>query len=247
MPFVITARQSGSGASTGSPFTTSSATPTANSLLLLGDGAQNDSNTATQSHATPTGGGWTYTQIGSSPTQVNWASENIYATTGALWQAAIGSSPSDHTITLDALPDTNNAIYRPIACDITGHNPAAPIKQYAQSAVDTNPSGGGGVNAGGSITLSAAPSAGNLIIVYFFVCDDGGGPMVAPTMGVGKTFTLINQYISSSCQASLWYRITDGSESTTITSSSLGTVVGNYYVGAVEIAALPAVTAWLTA
>lgn len=185
MPFVITARQSGGGGSTGSPFTTSSDTPTANSLLLLGDGAQNDNTVTAQSHATPTGGGWTYTQIGSSPAQVNWAGENVYATTGALWQAAIGSSPSAHTITLDALPDTTNAIYRPIACDITGYNPAAPIKQYAQNAVDTNP-GGGGTNASGSITLGATPSNGNLIIVYFFVCDDNGGPLTAPTMGAGK-------------------------------------------------------------
>lgn len=246
MPFVITARQSGGGASTGSPFTTSSDTPTANSLLLLGDGAQNDSTNTAQSHATPTGGGLTYTQIGSSPAQVNWAGENVYATTGALWQAAIGSSPSAHTITLDALPDTTNAIYRPIACDITGYNPAAPIKQYAQNVVDTNP-GGGGTNASGSITLGATPSNGNLIIVYFFVCDDNGGPLTAPTMGAGKTFTQINQSASAGVQATMWYRVADGSESTTITSSSLGTAVGNYYVGAVEIAALPAVTAWLTA
>ena len=79
------------------------------------------------------------------------------------------------------------------------------------------------------------------------MCDDNGGPLTAPTMGVGKTFTQINQSASAEVQATMWYRVADGSESTTITSSNLGTEVGNYYVGAVEIAALPAVTAWLTA
>lgn len=250
MAFSINACQSGTGAATTSPYVTSSATPSADSLLILGDGAQNNNHSTAQSHATPTGGGWTYTQIGSTPSQAYWAGQNVYATTGALWQAPVDSSPSAHTITVDAFSGTNSATYRPLACSITGHNTSSPITQYAQSAVDTQPGGGAGTNASGTIALGSTPKAGNLIVVYFFVCDDGGGPISSPTMGSGKTFTQLTQNSGGNCQSYMGYRVADGGEDTTITSSSLGTLVGNYYSAAIEIEADPGmsiISAWLTA
>lgn len=250
MALIVTARHAGVSVGTSSLYVASSAKPSANSLLLVFDGAQGVNTIVSQVHATPTGGGWTYTQLGTSPTQANWAGDPQYPSTGAIWQASVGASPAAHTITVDAFTGTETAIYAPIACDVTDYKPSGTIVQYAQKAADTQPGGGAGnSSASGTVTLDATPTAGNVVIVYFFVAADSLGGISSPTMGSGKTFTSLTQQGSGTVQSGLWYRLADGSESTTITSADLGQLVGNYYAAAIEIAAIPNYTKamWFTA
>lgn len=241
MAFTVTARQSGTnGATSANNLVTGSATPTANSLFLVAYGGEVDAfgTVNLPEMNAPTGGSLTYTLVdrdGDATTAgYLWGTSNGFWTGGALYRAAIGGSPSAFTVTVDA--DATANVYHSVVClDITGHNAASPIVQNKHAGARVNPESD---TASGSITLTSTPTAGNLIVLTISAGADGGGVPATPTAGAGKTFTaLSNNQTGGSCTTTVWYRVADGAESTTITSTDLGTQVGNWVMVAAEIAA----------
>jgi hypothetical protein len=233
--FTVTARHSaGSGLTSSQTLASSSATETADSLLLVGMVAENDAHSTNQGWQTPTGGSLTYTQVAESADAAWGAADSTFSLSAAMYRAPISSSPSAHTITVDAFSGTQAAWYDVRACDITGHNAAAPAVQSKANSADINPASS---SASGTVTLDAVPTAGNLIVVYFGCGADADGAPASPTAGGGKTFTAVSTSATAFPVAGLWYRVADGTESATITCSDLGTTVGNYGAIAVEIAA----------
>ena len=93
MAFTVTARHNANAGTTAAQTHSPSATtPTADSLLLLGFGAESAGSTVTPAIQTPTGGGLTYTLVakaGESPT-INWDSLPDYRIAGAMFRAPVG-------------------------------------------------------------------------------------------------------------------------------------------------------------
>lgn len=242
MAFTVTARQSGTnGGTSAANLTTSSATPTANSLFIVGFGIQVDDH-GTQTLpviATPTGGGYTYTLIDKDGdvTPYLWGSSDGFWCGGAMFRAAVGGSPSAHTVVVDGTATGGSGLgfHAAVCLDITGHNASSPIVQQAHNGARINPEA---TNATGTVTLGSAPTAGNLIVVMFTAGPDSSGGTTAPTAGAGKTFTALSNNQTTAFQTTgAWYRVADGSESATITTTNLGNTVGNYVAVAFEVAA----------
>ena len=234
--FVVTARHSGNlGTSSAQTLTTSSTTPTADSLLLAFYAAENDGHNVATTLGAPTGGGLSYSlvnKIGDSVT-IPWdTAATDFRISSALYQATVGSSPTAHTVVFDAYSGTNLGFYAGACVDITGHNTSSPVVQ-SKTAGTTKP---GGSAETGTVVLDSTPTAGNLLIVAFSAGADSGGGFASPTAGVGKTFTQSFNQSSAYAQVGIWWRICDGTESATITCSDLGQLVGNYTAHAVEIA-----------
>jgi hypothetical protein len=239
--FTVTARQSGTNAATpAASLTSSSATPTADSLFLVAYGAEMDA-FGTENLpvlSTPTGDALSFTLVdkdGDVTPGYLWGSSNGFWTAGGVWRAPIGASPSAFTVTVDGSDDAANALHSLICFDITGHDTANPIVQAAHNGARINPESSA---AAGTVTLPAAPTASNLIVVVFIAGADSGGGFASPTAGAGKTFTAVgNNQSAGSVQVGAFTREADGSESTTITCSDLGDSVGNYVAVAFEVAA----------
>jgi hypothetical protein len=237
LAFTVTARHAGnSGITAASTLVSSSSTPTADSLLLVGMAAENNGGNAdAQVWQTPTGGGHTYTQVAESPDAGfdGAATPSQYMLSAAMYRANVGGSPSAHTITVDAWAAATGGWLDVRACDITGHNTGSPVVQ-SKAAGTTKTIGDAN---SGTVVLDAVPMSGNLLVVYFASGADSGGPVASPTAGAGKTFTALSSFTGTWVPAGLWYRVCDGAESATITCSDLGDQVGNYGAVAVEIAA----------
>ena len=233
MAFTVTARHSGN--SNGTPaqtLTTDSTTPTADSLLIVASGAQNQNNGTTQVIQTPVGGSLTYTKIVESAS-VAWNGDGAYLMKGVAYSAPVGGSPGAHTVTVDHQAGVVEPLYSAVCCDITGHDAGDPIVQFDANAASVAT---GDAHAG-TVVLDAAPAAGNLVVVAFFSGADTGGGFASPTMGSGKTFTqLFNQSVNL-LQGGLWYREADGAEVATITCSDVGNSVGQWSAVAFEVAA----------
>lgn len=242
MAFTVTARQSGTnGGTSAANLTTSSATPTANSLFIVGFGIQVDDHGTQRLPviATPTGGGYTYTLIDKDGdvTPYLWGSSDGFWCGGAMFRAAVGGSPSAHTVVVDGTATGGSGLgfHAAVCLDITGHNASSPIVQQAHNGARINPEA---TNATGTVTLGSAPTAGNLIVVMFTAGPDSSGGTTAPTAGAGKTFTALSNNQTTAFQTTgAWYRVADGSESATITTTNLGNTVGNYVAVAFEVAA----------
>jgi hypothetical protein len=236
--FAVTARQSGnSGTSSGQTLTTSSATPTASSLFLVCWGQENDANATAPSYQAPSGGGLTYTLVGSAgATSYPWNGDDGFRLGTAVYRAPVGPSPTGFAVTVDSFSGTLAAFYGAVCLDVTGHDPAAPIRAGSVGI------GGGskaqGNTESGTVTLGATPSVGDLVVVAFTAGADDGGGFAVPTAGVGKAFTAVVNQNTPYCQTGVFYRVWDGTESTTITCSDLGQSVGNY--SAVAFAVAPA-------
>jgi hypothetical protein len=242
--FTVTARHvrtTGTSASQTSG-ASNSTTPTANSLFLVAWSSENDASATAPSFQTPTGGSLTYTQVRTAgdSTSYPWNGDNSFRVASAVYRANIGASPSAFAVTVDSSSGTATFFYGVVCLDITGHDSTAPI-------VGTPGIAGGTKSAGntetGTVTLGATPTAGNLIVVVLGAGADGGGGFASPTAGSGKTFTAVTNQTTAYCQTGVFYRVADGTESTTITCSDLGQTVGNYSAIAIEIkAAASAVT-----
>lgn len=237
MAFTVTARHSGnSGTSSAQTRATNSTTPTANSLFLVCWGSQNDAVPTAPTFQTPTGGGLTYTQVRTAgdSTSYPWDSDDSFRTAAAVYRADVGASPSAFTVTVDSSSGSSTFYYGVVCLDITGHDSTSPI-------VGTPAIAGGSKSVGdtetGTVTLGATPTAGNLIVVVFASGADSGGGFAVPTAGAGKTFTAVTNQDASFLQTGVFYRVADGSESTTITCSDLGDSVGNYAAIAFEVQA----------
>lgn len=239
MVFSVTARQSSpnAGTSTGN-LVTASATPTASSLYLVCVGAQMDAfGTETLPvFATPTGGSLTYTLVNSHGDVTPgflWGSTNGFWTGGAVFRAPISGSPSAFAVTVDGAGGANTAYHSAVCLDVTGHNAASPIVQTARNGARINPESS---STAGSVTLGSAAASGNLIVVAFMCGTDTAGAVASPTAGVGKTFTTVTAQSPAFCTTGVFYRVADGTESTTITTADLGQLVGNYVAIAFEVA-----------
>jgi hypothetical protein len=235
--FTVTARHSGnSGTTSAQTRATNSTTPTANSLFLVAWSSEHDAVATAPAFQTPTGGGLTYTQVRTAGdvTTYPWNGDDAFRVGSAVYRADVGGSPSAFVVTVDSFSTTSTAFYGVVCLDITGHDTSTPI-------VGTPGIAGGSKAAGnaetGTVTLGATPTAGNLIVVVFGAGADSGGGFVSPTAGVGKTFTTVTNQTNSFCQTGVFYRVADGTESTTITCSDLGQQVGNYSAIAIEIKA----------
>lgn len=240
MAFTVTARQSAPNAGTSTAnLVTASTTPSANSLYLVCVGAQMDAfGTETLPvFATPTGGSLTYTKIdshGDVTPGFLWGSTNGFWTGGAVYSAPVGGSPSAFAVTVDGAGGATVAYHSAVCLDITGHNTTTPIVQHNRNGARINPESS---STAGTVTLSSTPTAGNLIVVAFMCGTDTAGAVSSPTAGAGKTFTTVTAQSPAFCTTGVFYRVADGSESTTITTSDLGQLVGNYVAIAFEIAA----------
>lgn len=233
MAFTVTARHNAASPTTAATSrATDSVTPTADSLLLCVAGAEHDG-VATAAELTLSGGSLTWTDIAEIDGEAspNWTDTNAFRTDAGLYRATVGASPSAFAITLT----TTVSSYIPIAaCDITGHDTTTPIVQQASNSAAVNPQSSA---ASSTVTLSSAPTSGNLIVVGLVSGADSGGGFASPTAGVGKTFSTARNQTGGYTQAGLFYRVADGTESTTITCSDVGDDVGNWLMFAVEIAA----------
>lgn len=239
MAFTVTARQStpNNGSASGN-LVTASATPSANSLYLVCVGAQMDAfGTETLPvFATPVGDALTFTKINSHGDVTPgflWGSTNGFWTGGAVYSAPVGGSPSAFTVTVDGAGGSTTAYHSVVCLDITGHNTTTPIVQTNRNGARINPESS---STAGSVTLTSAPAAGNLIVVAFMCGTDTAGAVASPTAGAGKTFTTVTAQSPAFCTTGVFYRVADGTESTTITTSDLGQLVGNYVAIAFEVA-----------
>lgn len=237
MAFTVTARQSGNSLTTSSQTkATGSATPTANSLFLVLWASEHDTVATAPSFQTPTGGSLTYTQVAKAgdTTSYPWNGDDSFRVGGAVYRAPIGGSPSAFAVTVDSFSGTQVAWYAIVCLDITGHDTTTPI---VGTPAFSGASKSGGNAETGTVVLGATPTAGNLIVVMFAAGADGGGGFASPTAGAGKTFTTVTNQTTANCQLGVFYRVADGTESTTITCSDLGQAVGNYTAIAFEVAA----------
>jgi hypothetical protein len=239
MAFTVTARHDYNSVTTSTQtVTTSSTTPTANSLLFCGWGGQNDNNATSNfsiRSGTPISGGslsWVNLGYADDGDTDGWpwgAPVAEYAIGGSAWYAVIGSSPSSFGITVDA--DTSSAetfFYHLSAFDVTGHDTSTPIRS---GSAGVNGAGGynGSDSVSGSVTLGVTPASGELILCWFGSAPDNGGGFATPTAGSGKTMTAILHQNTGNTQVSSWYRVSDGTESATISCSDVGQAVGNWW------------------
>lgn len=238
MAFTVTARQSApnAGSATAS-LTTSSATPTANSLFFVAYAAEIDNGAAELPVLlAPTGGSLTYTLVDKhgDVTAIEWGSATGFCIGGRVDRAPIGGSPSAFTVTVDGANAPSNAYHSAVCFDVTGHDATTPIVQVAHGGAKINPESS---SASGTVTFGSAPTAGNLIVVAFMCGADSGGAVASPTAGVGKTFSTVNALSAAANTTGVFSRVADGAESLTITSTDLGESVGNYVAIAFEVAA----------
>lgn len=234
MAFTVTARHTGtSGTSSVQTLATSSVTPTASSLLLVFASAQPDNANVAATWQTPTGGGWTYTNIATS-LQYDWETTSNYKITSTLWQAAVGASPAAHTVTVDSWSTTQLGTYAAVSCDVTGHNTTTPVVQSKTNGANVNPTSN---TASGSITFDTALTVGNLVVVGFGAGNDVASSFTSPTLG-GQAMTQLFNITNNYTHAGLWYRVVTGAESnSTVTCTDMGDTVGNWAGVAVEVAA----------
>ena len=234
MAFTVTARHSGtSGASGVQTLATGSTTPTANSLLVAFGGVQSNSHATAHSWQSPSGGSLSYTNIATSAS-FDWDGTTDFDTSCTLWRAAVGGSPSAHTVTFDAWSGTPTGYYGGLCCDVTGHDTTTPVLQSKTNGATTD---SGAAAPTGTVTFDNALVNGSLVIVGFASGNDGVAAYASPTIG-GQAMTQLFNQTGTFCHCGLWYRVIDGTESNrTITCSDLGTSIGNYAVAAVEIAA----------
>jgi hypothetical protein len=233
--FTVTARQSAhdAGASTASK-TTDSQTNTAGSLFLViyrvaiddvGGGAD-------PLLTTPTGGSLAYTLIAKDGEGDNWGYVGGgYEMAIGAWRSTIGASPSSFAVTVDGAPGGGPNGFHSCHCvDVTSYDTGTPIRQSAvNGAAGTNPAGEDNLSA--TVTLPSAPRAGNLIISTFGCTTGSADPITAPTAGGGKTMT--NLFGTAGARTD--YRICDGTESATITTTDLGTGVVSWCAVALEV------------
>lgn len=235
MAFTVTARQSGNSGSTSSAtFTTGSATPTANSLFVVFSGGESDGVGMTPAIQTPVGDALTFTLVakgGESPTYA-WSNDGGYKVSAAMFRAPVGSTPSAFAVTVDHWADASAAFYSAICLDITGHDTTTPV---VQSKVAGGQYAANDAQAA-TVTLDSTPSVGQLVIFAVEAASDSGGGFATPTAGVGKTFAPVTVQNTGYQQAAVWYRIWDGTESTTITCSDLGTQTGAHVAVAAVVA-----------
>jgi len=236
MAFSVTSRHSGTSGTSAQTLATNSTTPTASSLFLVGWASETDNNATAPSQQTPTGGGYSYSLVDKAgdATAWEWNGTSGFRIAGGLYRADVSGSPSAHTVTVDSFSGTTVAFYSAVCLDITGHSSSTPVQTKINGANVAAASD----TASGTITLNSTPTTSNLVIAVFGAGADGGGLPAVPTAGVGKTFTQVNAVGSlAACNVGMYYRVWDGSESTTITCSDLGQQVGNWFGIAAEIPA----------
>lgn len=250
--FPITVRQTGNnGATAATSLTTSSATPTADSLFIVAYGAEMDAfgtENLPSFTAGPSGGSLSYTLIakdGDATASAHlWGSSNGFWIGGAAFRSAIGGSPSAFTVTVDANA-TANCFHSALCFDITGHNASTPIVQSKAVGGTINPESNGPHNV--SVVMDAAPTDGNLLVLCVFAGADGGGGFSGIEAGSGKTLAAVSNPGAGSCQIGAFSRECNGTESATITISDLGQTVGNWSAVAFEVAASSGGNANITA
>lgn len=232
MAFTVTARHSGNSTTSGvATLATDSQTPTASSLFITAAGGERNSQVQAYSWQTPTGGGYTYTNLQVPNTSFDWVADSTFAVGGAVWRADVGGSPAAHTVTVDPHSTADTCFLGAVCFDITGHSSSTPVQSKAGGA-SVNPSSD---TAAGTITLDSAPTSGNLIVVCWMVGGDVAGGVTSPTSN-GQSFTSITNQTSANCHVSAFYRVATGAENATISTTDLGQSVGAYAVIAFEIA-----------
>jgi hypothetical protein len=217
--------------------TTNSTTPTANSLLFVFYGVINDNHTTAPVLSAPSGGGLSFTLVDKVGDTVVIPAEGLYPESriaSACYFAAVGSSPTAHTLTVDAYTGTELGLYAAASIDVTGYDPGTPIVQSKATGAAL----GGGDTESGTITLDSAPTAGNLLVVTFVVFGNSNATISAPTAGSGKTMLEQGtQFPFTNSLLGIWTRLCDGTESATITCPDLGSgwATYSYTAHAVEI------------
>ena len=212
--FTVTMRhvldQASGNAQTG---TTSSTTPTADSLLLAFYGAEADSHATLPTLPAPTGGGLSFTLVNKDgdDAALQWDGSTNFHSGSALYRAQVGASPTAHTLVVDAYATTALGYYCAGAVDVIGHDTTNPVVQEKVN-------GAGGIGPSdtqtGTVTLDAAPTSGNLLVVGIFAAADSGGAFTAPTAGAGKTMTThLSQNNGGFVHLGIWSRVCDGTES----------------------------------
>src|SRR5690606_38626508 len=221
MAFTVTARHSGAtGQGSAQTLASSSAAPTADSLLLVFAIAQSNSHGTEPNWPAPSGGTASYVlRVTTWPTDTGQYAN--YRTASAFWTAEVGPSPSAHTVTIDPNSGSSDYFQSVLSCDVTGHSG---IVRWAKVGVNT-PYGDGH---SGSVALPSAPTAGNLLLLHVGRSNDESAPASAPTMGSGKGFTQLFNQTEPYNSGGLWYRVADGTESPTVSVADLGQQVGAY-------------------
>jgi hypothetical protein len=206
-------------------------------VLVYFQTTENQNDTADPAYQSPVGGGLTYTlldEVGVD-TLIPWTDASPgYRLSGAMWTAPVGATPSAFTITGDPYSGSTLGDQDACACDITGLASATPVQHKTNGGHSPFPA-----ILPGSVTLDAAPTPGNVVIVAFAAgVQTPGSAAAVPTAGTGKTFTQLHNEDAGFAHASLWYRVWDGTESNTITTSALSaTNIGNWVAVAAEFPA----------
>jgi hypothetical protein len=244
MAFTVTARaQAQTGFSPVATVTTSSFTPSANSLLLgFGHSAGNQSSGMNEalpaSPFTGTGGlTWTEEQSfeGLAAPEFGIGGTGFRLNSVFMW-AAVGGSPASQTVTYDGFATSLDGFYCVALVDVTGHDTGAPIVQSAEA--EESKSGGDTEFFG--FEFSELPALGNLVVVSYGANADSGGAFDAPTYG-SQAMVEVYNHTGGVVHNGVWYRIIDGSElGQDFMCTDLGDAVGSVTVFAVEIALAPA-------
>lgn len=205
-------------------FTTSSFTPTANSLLVVVAQSQPDTPTPGGSYEADTvvsGGGLEWTKR--SGVQVPTGGSGAWAQSCQIWTAEVGASPSSMTITVTS-PGGAATHKIGVTChEFTDYDTEEPIGGVAS---------GYGSTSLASITLSSAPAASSFVLGSLYI---GGVPgAITPGSGCTEITDDINEWFRFQTQ----HRT--GSTSTTVEwgTTSTGSEIGIGAV-AVEVKAAP--------
>lgn len=241
MAFVVTGRHVGVSAvatPTGT-LVTDSVTPTASSLLLVFHGVINDNSATDPSFQSPSGGSLSYAQVCKYGDTINvpQGKTGTGRMAAALYRANVGASPSAHTITVDPYSGATIGMHGAVAIDITGHSSLTQVVQSKIFGINLDPAASGQA---ASFEMDSPPATGNLVVCGFFL-NPGGLPsgVTTPTVG-GQTFTASHASGATTTEprAALFHRVWTGAESNrTITTSNLGTTIGQWIGFAVEVLA----------
>jgi hypothetical protein len=199
MTITVTPRAS-AGESTGSAQTktTTSFTPTANSMLYMFAGAARDgAGVAIDLTESANTGGLTFTRLIQSGTG------GTFFGAAALWEAAVGSSPGSMTITIDAGAGAIVGYIAYSVFDVIGSLDGIRVKT-GQIKANAEADAGGNTETHTTGTFDVAATTGNAVIVGFSSNSDGGGSPAVPASGgfsaihttVG-TFTNISTFAST--------------------------------------------------
>lgn len=206
--------------------TTSSFTPTANSLLVVVANCIRGNHTTAYSFQSPSGGGLTYTQrvtpFGVDPTGfgTNFRQEMC------VWTAPVGASPSSMTVTVDAFSGTDLAYYSVLVFEVLDCNLTSPL---FQAVVTDNVNPGATDAQAQTLTLGSNPTLKNGVVALFCPLVNTGSTPSTPS-----GFTVINTTLAPGTTVSAYGNT--NTEDPVITTPDLGQQVVSSLAVAMELA-----------